>query len=143
VGEDPIEVTAQAWRNDSERFRQVEEGISFGMQFSSGLVVQGSSTYGAALSSFIFIQGTKGWVCLTPAFPFDEERRLTGKIAGRALEKKFKIVDEFAPEIDAFAEAIQRKQPVEPDGVQGLRDMKIMHAIYEAAKQHKSTAIPY
>jgi predicted dehydrogenase len=143
VGEDPIAVTAQAWRNDSERFRQVEEGISFRMQFPSGLVVQGSSSYGAALSSFIFIQGTKGWVCLTPAFPFDEERRLTGKIAGRALEKKFKVVDEFAPEIDAFAEAIQRKQPVEPDGMQGLRDMKIMHTIYEAAKQEKSLVIHY
>jgi len=121
----------------------VEEGISFRMHFPSGLVMQGSSSYGAALSSFIFIQGTKGWVCLTPAFPFNEERRFTGKIAGRALEKKFKVVDEFAPEIDAFAEAIQKKQPVEPDGVQGLRDMKIMHTIYEAAKQQKSLEIQY
>jgi predicted dehydrogenase len=143
AGEDPIAVTAQAWRNDSERFRHVEEGISFRMQFPGGLVVQGSSSYGAALSSFVFIQGTKGWVCLTPAFPFDEERWLIGKIAGRALVKKFKVVDEFAPEIDAFAEAVQKKQPVEPDGVQGLRDMQIMHAIYEAAKQQKSVAIRY
>jgi predicted dehydrogenase len=143
AGEDPIGVSGQAWRNDSERFRNVEEGISFRLQFPSGLVVLGSSSYGAALSSFIFVQGTKGWVCLTPAFPFDEERRLIGKIAGRWLEKKFKVVDEFAPEIDAFAEAIQKKQSVEPDGVQGLRDMKIMNAIYEAAKQEKSAAIQY
>jgi predicted dehydrogenase len=143
VGEDPIGVTAQTWRTDVGRFRHVEEGVSFRMQFPSGLVVQGSSSYGAALSSFIFIQGTKGWVCLTPAFPFDEERRLTGKIAGRAFNKRFKVIDEFAPEIDAFAEAIQKKRPVESDGVQGLRDMKIMHAIYEAAKQEKHMAIRY
>jgi len=143
VGEDPIEASARAWRNDKERFCDVEEGISFRLQFPSGLVVHGSSSYGAALSSFVFVQGTKGWVCLTPAFPFDEERRLTGKIAGRWLEKKFKVVDEFASEIDAFAYAIQKKQPIEPDGVQGLRDMKILHTIYEAANQQTSLPVCY
>jgi predicted dehydrogenase len=141
--EDPIEVTGHLWRNDQVRFRDVEEGISFRMQFPSGLVVQGSSSYGAILSSFVFIQGTKGWACLSPAFPFDEERRLTGKIEGRWLERKFKIVDEFGPEIDAFAEAIQKKRTVEADGVQGLRDMKILHTIYEAAEQQKSLAVHY
>jgi len=48
---------------------------------------------------------TEGWACLTPAFPFDEERRLTGKSGGKWFEKKFKVVDEFAPELDAFAAA--------------------------------------
>ncbi len=143
AGEDPIEVSAKAWRNDTARFHDVEEGISFRLQFPSGLVVHGSSSYGAVLSSFIFIQGSKGWLSLSPAFPFDEERHLTGKINGRWLEKKFKIVDEFAPEIDVFAEAIQKKQTVEPDGIQGLRDMKILHSIYEATKIQESLAIRY
>lgn len=143
AGEDPIEVNAKAWRNDTARFHDVEEGISFRLQFPSGLVVHGSSSYGAVLSSFIFIQGSKGWLSLSPAFPFDEERRLTGKINGRWLEKKFKIIDEFALEIDVFAEAIQKQQTVEPDGVQGLRDMKILHAIYEATKIQESLVIRY
>jgi predicted dehydrogenase len=143
AGEDPAQVSALAWRNDEQRFTSVEEGISFRMQFPSGLVVNGSASYGAAMSSFLFVQGTKGWLCLTPAFPFDEERRLTGKIAGRRIEKRFKMVDEFAPEIDAFAQAIQQNSSVEPDGVQGLRDMQILHAIYEAAKKQKSVAVRY
>jgi predicted dehydrogenase len=143
VGEDPIEVSAQEWRNDSQRYHDVEEGISFRLEFPSGLILHGSSSYGAALSSFLFVQGTKGWISLTPAFPFDEERRLTGKIGGRWLEKKFKVVDEFAPEIDAFAEAIQKQRAVQPDGEQGLRDMKILHTIYDAARKKESLAIRY
>jgi predicted dehydrogenase len=143
AGEDPARVSAFVWRNDKRRFTSVEEGISFRMQFPSGLVVNGSASYGAVMSSFLFLQGTKGWLCLTPAFPFDEERQLTGKIAGTRIEKTFKIVDEFAPEIDAFAKAIQQKSAVEPDGAQGLRDMDILHAIYQAAKKHKSVAIRY
>jgi predicted dehydrogenase len=143
AGEDPIDVTAQVWRNDKARFRDVEEGISFRLQFPSGMIVQGTSTYGAAPSSVVFIQGSKGWVSLTPAFPFDEERRLIGKLEGRWLEKKFGLVDEFAPEIDVFAEAIQKRGGIEADGEQGLRDMKIIAAIYEAAKKQTSIAIRY
>lgn len=143
AGEDPTRVSAAAWRNDTRRFVTVEEGISFRMHFPSGLVVNASTSYGASMSSFLFVQGTKGWLCLTPAFPFDEVRRLTGKIATRHIDKSFKLVDEFVPEIDAFAKAIQTNSAIEPDGVQGLRDMYILRAIYEAAKKQKTVAIRY
>jgi predicted dehydrogenase len=144
LGEDPTQVTAaKAWTNDSARFREVEEGVSFSLKFPGGTILQGATTYSAAISSFLFIQGTKGWLSLTPAFPFDEPRLLTGKIAKRSIEKKFKLVDEFAPEIGAFADAIIRKKPIQPDGVQGLRDMEILHAIYEAARKNESIAMRY
>jgi predicted dehydrogenase len=143
VEEDPVEVSAHAWNKDTERFRDVEEGISFRMQFASGLVVQGTSTYSSAISSFVFVQGTKGWACLTPAFPFDEERRLTGKIGGKWFEKRFRVVDEFAPELDSFAGAIQTKKSVEPDGRQGHRDMCILEAIYASARKNGPVGVRY
>jgi len=121
----------------------VEEGISFRLQFPKGTIVQGSSSYSAVISSFIFVQGTKGWVSLTPAFPFDEERRLTGKIGKRWIERRFKITDEFLPEVDAFALAIQNKCRIEPDGVQGHRDMIILNAIYESARKQQAVSIGY
>jgi predicted dehydrogenase len=143
VEEDPVEASARAWTHDSTRFREVEEGISFRLHFLSGLVVQGSSTYGATLSSFLYIQGTKGWVSLTPAFTFDEERQLTGKIGERRLRRTFTIVDEFALEIDAFASAIQSQRGVVPDGLEGHRDMVILHAIYESARKQEPVVIRY
>jgi predicted dehydrogenase len=143
VDENPVEVAAKSWVNDTVRFWDVEQGISFRLRFPSGLVVQGSSSYGAVLSSFIFVQGTKGWLSLSPAFPFDEDRLLTGRIGKRQITRKFKVTDEFAPELDAFAAAIQNKHSVEADGVQGHRDMIILDAIYEAAKTQQSVAIRY
>jgi len=89
------------------------------------------------------VQGDKGWASLTPAFPFDEERRLTGKIAGKWFESKFKVVDEFAPELDAFAVAIRTGKPVEPDGRQGHRDMLILEAIYESANKREPVVLRY
>ena len=140
--EDPLEVSAACWSHD-KRFRQVEEGVVFRMRFRSGLVVQGSSTYAAALSSFLYVQGRKGWASLSPAFPFDEARQLSARIGGHQLRRTFRVVDEFALEIDAFAVAIQGKQAIEPDGIQGHRDMVILNAIYESARKQKSVRVRY
>ena len=139
----PVEVSAQSWLKHAARFKEVEEGIVFRMNFASGLIVQAASTYGAAPSSFVNVQGTKGWASLAPAFPFDEERWITGKIQGRWFEQKFKVVDEFAPQLDAFATAIRTRRPVEPDGIQGVTDLAIIRAIYESARRNRAVAVQY
>ncbi len=143
AGEDPVEVSAQAWKNDELRFQQVEEGITFRMHFPSGLVVQGSSSYGAVLSSLIYIQGTKGWASMAPAFDFNEPRRLIGTIRGRDIDRRFKVIDEFALELDAFSSAIRNQRKIEPDGEQGHRDMIILQAIYESARSQMPVTIRY
>jgi predicted dehydrogenase len=84
-----------------------------------------------------------GWALMTPAFDFNEERRLTGKIKGHQIARRFKVMDEFAPELDAFASAIQNKRKIEPDGVQGHRDMIILQSIYESARNRKPVIIRY
>jgi len=143
VDEDPIEVDARSWRRDPTTFRDVEQGIAFTLRFPSGLVAQATSSYGAVLSSHLFIQGTKGWLSLAPAFTFDEERKLTGKIAGKWIQRKFAVVDEFVPELDAFAGAIQRGAPIEPSGDQGHRDVIILNMAYESAKKATPVLIRY
>ena len=80
---------------------------------------------------------------MAPAFPFDEERRLTGKVGGQWIERRFEVTDEFAAELDAFATSIIQGKSPQPDGVQGHRDMLIMHAIYQAARSGRSIAIRY
>ena len=143
VNENPTRAWAQSWSHDSAKFREVEEGISFCLQFPSGLVVQGSSSYGAALSSFVFVQGTRGWASLAPVFPFDEVRQLAGKVGKRSFVRAFKVIDEFALEIDAFASGIQNKRAVEADGVEGHRDMIILSAIYQSARTRQPVIIKY
>ena len=68
---------------------------------------------------------------------------LVAKIGKRWIERKFPVQDEFAPELDAFAAAIQKNVPVECDGAQGLRDLMILEAIYNAARKGRSLVIDY
>lgn len=143
AGEDPVEAVAMSWVRDRKRFKEVEEGIAFRLNFPSGLVLQGTSSYGAMLSSFVHIHGEKGWVAWSPAFAFEDERRLSGTVSGRWFEKKFKVIDEFALELDAFATCIREKRAPEPDGEQGLRDLCIIDAIYRSAKSGRSEDVKY
>jgi len=143
VDEDPIQATAIRWSRDRKRFKEVEEGIVFRLNFRSGLLLQGTASWGSVLASFVQVHGEKGWASLSPAFAFEEERRLTGKIAGEWFEREFTAIDEFALELDAFAECIRENRDPEPDGEQGLRDIVILDAIYRAAKQGRTVAIRY
>jgi predicted dehydrogenase len=144
VDEDPIAASgAVSWVRDRRRYKDVEEGIAFRLDFRSGLILQGTAAYSAAFSSFVHVHGEKGWAELAPAFAFEEERRLSGKIAGRWFAKTFKPIDEFALELDYFSTCIREGRRPEPDGEQGLRDIIIIDAIYQAAKKGGTVKIKY
>lgn len=143
VDEDPLEVSAHAWKHDASRFHEVEEGVAFRLNFASGLFVQGSTTYSSAMSSFLNVQGSKGWALLAPSFTFEHARHLIGNSSGHPINRTFKVVDEFAPQLDVFATAIQTGSAVEADGTQGLRDLSIIAAIYEAARTQTTVRVKY
>lgn len=135
TGTEPIEANAYSWTNDPARFNNVEESIGFQLKFPGGLFVQATASFGAAQANFLKVFGEKGWASLDPAFAYDEERRLFGKVRGHWFEKRFKIIDEFALELDAFADDIKRGRDPEPNGGEGLRDVAVMQAIYQAAQE--------
>jgi predicted dehydrogenase len=51
-------------------------------------------------------------------------------------------MNEVALELDAFAECVRRNREPEPNGAQGLRDVAIMQAIYQAAREARPVPIP-
>jgi predicted dehydrogenase len=141
AGSSPMEATAHAWADDPKRFSEVEDNIAFRLTHPDGLVCQGTSSYSAVAASFVQIHGEKGWAALNPAFAFEEERRLFGKIQGRWFEQKFKVIDEFVLELDGFADCIRRGRDPEPDGREGLRDIATVQAVYQSARENRTVAI--
>jgi len=129
VDEDPVSATGISWVRDKRRYKEVEEGVAFRLDFKSGIVLQGTAAYSAAFSSFVHIHGDKGWAELGPAFAFEEERRISGKIGGKWFAKTYK--------------PIQEGRDPEPTGEQGMRDIIIIDAIYRAVKQRRTVNIKY
>ena len=141
AGNSPIDATAYRWTDDPKRFSEVEDSITFRLTHPDGLVCQGTSSYSSMAASFVQVHGDQGWAALNPAFAFEEERRLFGKIRGRWFERTFKVIDEFALELNAFAESIRRGRDPEPDGMEGMRDLATIEAIYRSARENRTIPI--
>lgn len=141
AGTSPIEATAHSWTDDPKRFADVEDSIAFQLTHPEGLVCQGTSSYSSRAASFVQVHGDKGWAALNPAFAFEEERRLFGKLQGKWFEQKFKVMDEFVLELDHFADCIRRQRDPKSDGMEGLLDIATIEAIYRSASENRTVAV--
>jgi predicted dehydrogenase len=143
TGLEPEAAAGYGWSTDPERFRNAPESMAFQLRFPRGIVMQASASFGAAQASFLEVFGEKGWAALDPAYTFDEKRRLFGKIDGRWFEQRFKVIDEFALELDALARSIQLRREPGPSGIEGLRDVAVMEAIHRAAQEGGWVRVEY
>ena len=141
TGKAPVEAAAYQWTVEPEVFKEVDENIAFRLNFPDGLIMQGTSSWGGAKGSFFHVVGEKGWATLAPAYEYDEERCLYGHIGGRAFEKRYKVVNELALELDAFADCVRHNREPGPNGAEGLRDVVVMQAIYQSAREGRPVSI--
>jgi predicted dehydrogenase len=136
-GAEPTEVTAVATTTDHVKFKDVEESIAWQMKFPSGIIASCTSTYGFNGLSHYKAYADKGWFELAPAYGY-------GGIQGKRSDDQVINLDsgdQFATEMDNFAECILKNQPTTVPGEEGLRDVKIMMAIYEAARTGKAVKL--
>ena len=137
TGEEPSEVTAQTTQpKDDPRFREIEDVATFTLRFPSGVLASGSSGYSFHESRRIRCMAADAWFGLDPAFSYGGLVMHIGKKAGAASGREQRVwtaKNQFAVEMDHFAEAIAADRDAHTPGAEGLADMKIIAAIYEAA----------
>lgn len=140
-GEEPIEVNAMTYNTPGDpRFKEVEETINFQLRFPSGILANCVSTYGSAYRSHFLARATRGWFELEPAMSYTGLRMRLDR--GRGIEEPaIQPNDHFAAEMDHMSRCVvQDQQPLTP-GEEGLRDITIMMAIYEAARTGRTVKL--
>jgi predicted dehydrogenase len=136
-GEEPVEVSAITTVTEPDRFKETEESIVWDMKFPSGVVAHCASTYNfSGMQRFTAYCG-QGWVELNPAFGYGGIQGIRSD--GQPIE--FPQIDQFAAEMDDFSQCIQQNRPTRVPGEEGLRDVKIMMAIYESARTGKKVSL--
>jgi predicted dehydrogenase len=132
TGEEPVELNAMIDTTPNDpRFREVEENVLFQLRFPSGVIANCTSSYGAPFNRFRVV-GTNGWAELEPALSYSGLRMRAG--AGSRVEERLNpVVDHFGAEMDHMSDCVTSdKTPLTP-GEEGLKDMRIISAIYQAA----------
>jgi predicted dehydrogenase len=141
TGEEPVEIAAMSHTTPGdERFKEVEETINFQLRFPSGALANCTSSYGFAGQNRYRVIATKGWFELEPATSYTGLRMRVRR--GNVLEERTPPQrDHFALEMDHLSECVMDgKQPLTP-GEEGLRDLKLMMAIYEAARSGRTVKL--
>ena len=132
-GEEPIEVTAISYSTPNDpRFKEVEETVEFDLRFKSGAVGSCLSSYGFGCNRFR-VYGTAGQIQSEPFLSYQGNRLWQGEDRhGDGLA--IKPGNHFSLEMDHFAQCVLNDETPKTPGEEGLRDVKIITAIYEAAK---------
>lgn len=135
IGEEPVWVTAQETKTDPQKFKEgVDETIQFQLGFASGAVASCLSTYSMNNLDKFFLNGDKGFAELQPSTGY-------GPIQGRTHRGPLNLphVTHQTTQMEEMAQIIlDNKIPEVPvDGEEGLKDMKIIDAIYLAVKTGK------
>jgi predicted dehydrogenase len=134
TGEEPVEIAAMSHSTPGdERFKEVEETINFQLRFPSGALANCTSSYGYAGQNRVRVIATKGWFELEPATSYSGLRMRVR--SGNAIEERqLPVRDHFAMEMDHLSACIMEgREPLTP-GEEGLRDLRLMMSIYEAAR---------
>ena len=139
-GEEPVAVNAMMHSTPNDpRFVEVEENITFQLRFPSGILANCGSSYGGGVNRHRVIK-PRGAAELEPASSYTGLRMRVFR-GGAIEERNLPQRDHFASEMDHFAECILKNtEPLTP-GEEGLKDLKVITAIYEAARTGKTVML--
>ncbi len=119
-----------------EIFSDVEEGLDYTLEFSNGAKAELVTSYAQRLGKFR-AEGDQGWIALEPAHGYQGIKAVTSKGPLTARE----IASQQALQMDDFALCVREKRESSVGGAMGRRDMRIVDAIYEAAKTGQRTRV--
>jgi predicted dehydrogenase len=138
LGEEPIAVTAQFGTiNNKDRFSETEETISWQMEFPSGAIANCNTSCGFNIDRF-YAAADEGSFELSPALSY-------GPFVGKTSEKelKFPEINQQKTQLDEICKLLleNKKLPNHITGEEGLKDVRIINAIYKSAKTGKKITI--
>ncbi len=141
TGEEPIEVSGRLFSDPNDpRFREVEDTVAFQLRFPSGTLANLSSSYSTAPVKRIQVFGTKASLILDPATEYYKHQMM---VRTEKEERRVMIPEEnqFAAEMDHFSKAVMENRDPKTPGEEGLRDVRIMQAIYESAREGRPISL--
>lgn len=134
-GAEPYEVMAWSESSDDPRFSDCDEMTSAILRFPGHRLATFTSSFGAANTDVFRLVGTSGELEMEPAFSYATHLSYKLRTNGGTRSHTFKKRDQFGAELIYFADCVLDDEHPEPDGYEGLADIQIIQAIYEAAQR--------
>lgn len=143
TGEEPIAVYAKETSDRKDpRFREVEDMIEFQLEMPSGVIASCMSMYSANRNQFL-LMGEKGRIEMEPATGYGGQRLWVGPNDGVEITRvppgPGKTM--WAGQLDHLALSVKQNREPIVSGQEGLRDLRIIEAIYRSAREQKRISL--
>lgn len=130
TGEEPIAVTATASTTRPEIYKEVEETMNFKLEFPSGAIADCEASFGKNMNR-LQVECSKGSYYLEPFSGYSGQN---GKTSDGIILNTV-IPNQQAKQMDDDALAILNKKNVIVPGEEGLKDIRVVEAIYKSVKE--------
>jgi predicted dehydrogenase len=121
----------QVSRNEA-RFQEGGEAVSCVLRFPNHRLATVTCSFGAHAASVFHLVGDDGEITMDNPFPFQGPRQLTLRTADGEDRRAFPETDQFGAQLLYFSDCILQGREPQPDGHEGLVDVRIMSAAYES-----------
>ncbi len=142
-GDEPTEVvSAIGTRHKEAGFGDFDDTVAVTLRFPQGRIAQFVlSYYSNTIDTYVAV-GTKGSLELNPGYMYGKplEQKIT--IGESITRNSFKNTDHFGGEMKYFSDCILNGTDPEPDGEEGLADVRVLEGIMQALKSGQSVTLP-
>src|SRR5690606_4174178 len=129
-GMEPIAVTARASTTRPEIYKEVEETMEFDLEFPGGATAQCQTSFGRGMNE-LQVNFERGGYRLSPFQAYSGAKGETSD--GIQLDETLPHQQAKQMDDDALA-IINKKKPLVP-GEEGLKDIRIVEAIYRSVRE--------
>ena len=142
-GAEPIEVYATGANTDPQRFN-MDDTVAVTMKFPDERVAAFVLSYNGGDVDDYRIVGSKGSIFSSPAYQVGVAMEHERTIEKKKSKEVFKETDHFGGELKYFSDCILAGRRPEPDGEEGLLDVRVLVAIQESLDNNRPVALaPY
>ena len=139
---EPTEVMAFSVNSGVARLDEIDESTGALLRFGDERVAAFVTSFNAADVGSYRIVGTKGQLHVDPAYEYAEGLAYELTVNGKVTRKRIGKRDQFAAELLYFSDCIRKNRKPEPSGEEGLRDVRIIQALYQSAETGKAVTMP-
>jgi glucose-fructose oxidoreductase len=131
---EPTEAIAFGASASESRFSEIDEMQSVILRFPGERLAMFAVSFGANPVDEYRIVGTKGDLRVSPGFNLGQAYRHWLTVDKQTSERSFAAVDQFGGEAKYFSDCILHDRDPEPNGEEGLADVRVLAAIEMAIK---------
>ncbi len=129
----PESISAATFRPGGDpRFSEIFAHVSSQWRFPSGAVAQLVTSYDSSGANFVHARGTTGALIMDPATNYSGQKMTLDGADRRDFTPGDPKV-QFSRQLDHFVDAVRDGRPIRTPGEMGLRDLRLIEAIYASA----------